>query len=38
LKARINAFGGEEQLNWIYGNDIEEVWREWVEKEKPVLK
>ena len=34
LKARVNAFGGEDQLSWIYGNDIEEVWRKWVEEEK----
>jgi hypothetical protein len=34
LKARVNAFGGEEQLNWIYGNDIEEVWQEFLEEEK----
>lgn len=36
LKARINAFGGEELLNWIYGNDIEEVWKLFVEMRSSV--
>jgi salicylate hydroxylase len=31
LKARVNAFGGEDQLSWIYGNDIEDVWRRFLE-------
>ena len=26
LRAKVNGFGGEEKLNWIYGNDIEKVW------------
>jgi salicylate hydroxylase len=34
LKARIGAFGGEDQLSWIYGNNIEEVWKNFVEGEK----
>jgi salicylate hydroxylase len=34
LKARINAFGGEDVLSWIYGNNIEEVWTEFLEREK----
>jgi len=31
LEARVNAFGGEDRLSWIYGNDIKEVWRKWVD-------
>lgn len=38
LKARINAFGGEDQLSWIYGNDIEDVWRRFVEEERVGVK
>ncbi|KAH7330486.1 salicylate hydroxylase [Rhexocercosporidium sp. MPI-PUGE-AT-0058] len=34
LKARVASFGGEGQLSWIYGNDIEEVWKAFVENEK----
>lgn len=34
LKARIGAFGGEDKLSWIYGNNIEEVWKSFVEREK----
>ncbi|KIW20754.1 hypothetical protein PV08_01332 [Exophiala spinifera] len=30
LKSRIEAFGGEEALPWIYRNDIEGVWRDFV--------
>ena len=30
LKERIAAFGGEEELNWIYGNDIEAVWENFI--------
>lgn len=26
LQTRVGAFGGEERLKWIYGNDIEKVW------------
>jgi hypothetical protein len=33
LKARINAFVGEEQLAWIYGNDIKGVWDAYVSSE-----
>lgn len=33
LQARINSFGGEEQLSWIYGNDIERVWKEFLDRE-----
>lgn len=33
LKARVNAFGGEDRLSWIYGNDISEVWRRFVKKD-----
>ncbi|CZR53485.1 uncharacterized protein PAC_03364 [Phialocephala subalpina] len=33
LKARINSFGGEEQLSWIYGNNIEGVWKEFLDNE-----
>jgi salicylate hydroxylase len=34
LKARVASFGGEGQLSWIYGNDIEEVWKTFLENEK----
>lgn len=34
LQERINSFGGEDKLNWIYGNDIEEVWREFVDNQE----
>ncbi|TVY12729.1 FAD-dependent urate hydroxylase, partial [Lachnellula arida] len=34
LQARVNAFGGEDQLSWIYGNDIAGVWKNWVEGKK----
>lgn len=33
LRARVNSFGGEEKLEWIYGNDIEGVWKEFLESE-----
>ncbi|KAH7383468.1 salicylate hydroxylase [Cadophora sp. MPI-SDFR-AT-0126] len=33
LKARVASFGGEGQLSWIYGNDIEEVWNTFVATE-----
>jgi hypothetical protein len=33
LKARIGAFGAEEGMNWIYGNDIEAVWAQWVQSQ-----
>ncbi|KAK0103161.1 hypothetical protein ONS95_014959 [Cadophora gregata] len=33
LKARVASFGGENQLSWIYGNDIEEVWNTYVANE-----
>lgn len=28
LQNRIQGFGGEDVLSWIYGNDIEKVWNE----------
>jgi hypothetical protein len=31
LKARIEAFVAEDDMNWIYGNNIEKVWTEWVQ-------
>lgn len=31
VKGRIAAFGGEEQMSWIYGNDIEGVWNSYIE-------
>lgn len=34
LQGRVAAFGGVERLNWIYGNDIGEVWKAYVEKDK----
>ncbi|EPE34775.1 FAD/NAD(P)-binding protein [Glarea lozoyensis ATCC 20868] len=30
LRTRIAAFGGEEKLSWIYGNDIGEVWSDFL--------
>jgi len=33
LQVRVGAFGGEDKLRWIYGNDIEQVWKEFLEKE-----
>ncbi|PVH73793.1 putative FAD-binding monooxygenase [Cadophora sp. DSE1049] len=33
LKARVASFGGENQLSWIYGNDIEEVWNTYIATE-----
>lgn len=33
LAAKVNAFGGEETLSWIYGNDIEKVWNEFLAQE-----
>jgi hypothetical protein len=36
LKARMAAFGGEEALPWIYRNNIEEVWENFLqEQSKP---
>jgi hypothetical protein len=32
LQARIAAFGGEDELSWIYGNDIEKVWGEYLQE------
>jgi len=34
LQARVQAFGGVEKLNWIYGNDVSKVWSDYLEKEK----
>lgn len=31
LQARIAAFG-EGGLDWIYQNDIEQVWKEWLQQ------
>ncbi len=33
LAAKVNAFGGEEKLSWIYGNDIEKVWNDFLAEE-----
>lgn len=33
LKARIQAFGGEEALPWIYRNDIEDVWKAYLREQ-----
>lgn len=33
LKARVASFGGE-GLSWIYGNDIEDVWKTFVANEQ----
>lgn len=38
LQARIGAFGGEEKLSWIYGNDIEKVWQRYLVDEKTGVK
>ena len=37
LQNRVQAFGGIERLNWIYGNDIGEVWKDYVENEKAAV-
>lgn len=34
LKARVDSFGGESGLDWIYRNDIEEVWNTYIVNEK----
>ena len=34
LEARIKRFGGVDTLSWIYQSDIQEVWEEFVSKEK----
>ncbi|KAJ9609973.1 hypothetical protein H2200_006303 [Cladophialophora chaetospira] len=33
LKARMEAFGGEEALPWIYRNDIERVWEGFLQEQ-----
>jgi salicylate hydroxylase len=33
LEKRVEAFGGVEKLNWIYGNNIKEVWIKFIEGE-----
>ena len=33
LKARMEAFGGEEALPWIYRNDIERVWERFLQEQ-----
>lgn len=38
LKARVNSFGGEDQLSWIYGNNIEEVWKNFVADQRSIGK
>jgi hypothetical protein len=32
LRARISAFGGEENLSWVYGNDIGKVWTDFLQE------
>ncbi|TVY71450.1 FAD-dependent monooxygenase tropB, partial [Lachnellula suecica] len=34
LHVKVEAFGGPDRLSWIYQNDIQEVWDEFVSKEK----
>lgn len=34
LAQRVNAFGGESALPWIYYNDIEDVWEQYLEGQK----
>jgi hypothetical protein len=31
-----NACDGKEQLRWIYGNDIEKVWNQYLERGKAI--
>ncbi len=33
LKARMEAFGGEEALPWIYRNDVERVWEGFLQEQ-----
>jgi salicylate hydroxylase len=35
LRVRVSSFGGDEKLSWIYGNDIEKVWEEYVSGKGP---
>lgn len=37
LKARVKAFGGEEDMAWIYRNDIEEVWRKYLDGDGGII-
>lgn len=31
LQARVESFGAGKEMDWIYGNDIEQVWTEWLD-------
>jgi hypothetical protein len=33
LKARMDSDGSEDKLGWIHGNDIEKMWRVYLEEE-----
>ncbi|KAJ9271572.1 hypothetical protein DTO212C5_2364 [Paecilomyces variotii] len=33
LQARVESFGAGKEMDWIYGNDIEQVWREWLDNQ-----
>jgi len=37
LRARIEAFGGEEKMGWIYQNDIEDVWEKYITTTEKIL-
>ncbi|KAJ9194491.1 hypothetical protein DTO164E3_4181 [Paecilomyces variotii] len=33
LQARVESFEAGKEMDWIYGNDIEQVWREWLDNQ-----
>ncbi|KAJ9312342.1 hypothetical protein DTO271D3_7358 [Paecilomyces variotii] len=33
LQAKVESFEAGKEMDWIYGNDIEQVWREWLENQ-----
>ncbi|GAD94124.1 monooxygenase, putative [Paecilomyces variotii No. 5] len=33
LQTRVESFGAGKEMDWIYGNDIEQVWSEWLENQ-----
>lgn len=36
LMARVNALGGSDGMDWIYQNDIKEVWEDFIRSETGV--
>ncbi|KAJ9226734.1 hypothetical protein DTO027B5_1930 [Paecilomyces variotii] len=33
LQAKVESFEAGKEMDWIYGNDIEQVWREWLDNQ-----